>query len=453
MRQRNKEIFTAECIDLSSEGKGVTFYDGLIVFVDGLFLHEKADIEIEYYRAGAAYGKIKKLYNPSKDRIQPKCMVCTACGGCQFQQLNYKAQLKYKQNKVLNDLVRIAHLEKPIVKETIGMENPYNYRNKIQVPLGYNYKKQIISGFYREKSHEIIPIDKCYIEDLRAPKIIKTIKQLMPSFKMPPYDEDSGFGLLRHILIRTSHYKKEIMVVLVTSKDTFTGRNNFVKELVRRCPEITTIINNVNERHTNVVLGEKEETLYGKGFIEDILCGLTFKISSKSFYQINPIQCEILYSKALELASLNKEDVVLDAYSGIGTIGLIAAKSVKKVLSVEIVKEAIRDGIRNAKVNSINNVEFICDDASEYIRKIVANKEKIDVVIMDPPRNGSDLNFLNSVLTLKPRKIIYISCDPSTLSRDLITLTKKYDIKDVQPVDMFPMTYHVETICTLEIKP
>jgi len=452
MKNFRREIFTGTCLDLSSEGKGVVKYDDTIVFVDGLFIGEKADIEILYYRAGVAFGKVKKLYNFSKDRIQPLCKVCTACGGCQFQQLNYDAQLIYKKNKVYNALTRIGHLSDFVVYDTIKADNPYNYRNKIQVPLGYNFKHQIISGFYREKSHEIIPIDDCYIEDIRAPKIIKTIKELMLFFKITPYNEDNGVGLLRHILIRTSHYKNEIMIVLVTSKSTFPGRNNFVKELVSRCPEITTIINNTNQRHTNVILGEKEEVLYGKGFIEDTLCGLTFRISSKSFYQINPLQCEKLYSKAIEFAQLNKEETILDAYSGIGTIGLIAAKEVKEVISVEIIKEATLDGIKNAKTNNITNIRFINDDATNYILKANADNVKIDCVFLDPPRNGSTEEFLDSLLILKPKKVIYISCEPSTLARDLEILDKEYKIDKVQPVDMFPMTAHVETVVALVLK-
>lgn len=447
-----KEIFTGTCLDLSSEGKGVVKYQDTIVFVDGLFIGEKADIEILYYRAGVAFGKVIKLYTLSKERIQPRCKVCTACGGCQFQQLQYSEQLKYKKNKVYNDLVRIGHLKDFTINDTIGMDNPYNYRNKIQVPVGYDFKHQIISGFYREKSHEIIPIDECFIEDVRAAKIVKTIKELMPSFKISPYNEDNGVGLLRHILVRTSYYKKEVMVVLVMSKDGFVGSSNFVKELISKCPEVTTIVLNVNSRHTNVVLGEKEKVLYGKGFIEDILCGLTFRISSKSFYQINPLQCEKLYSKALEFAHLNKDETLLDAYSGIGTIGLIAAKDCKNVISVEIVKEATQDGIRNAKANNISNIKFINGDATEYIMKAKTNNNKIDCVFLDPPRNGSTPEFLNSVLSLKPKKVIYISCEPSTLARDLSILASNYEVMVVQPVDMFPMTFHVETVVGLSLK-
>jgi 23S rRNA (uracil1939-C5)-methyltransferase len=452
MKNFRRETFTGTCVDLSSEGKGVVKYDDTIVFVDGLFVGEKADIEILYYRAGVAFGRVKKLYSLSKDRVQPRCKVCTACGGCQFQQLNYNAQLLYKKNKVYNDLTRIGHLSNFEIFDTIKADNPYNYRNKIQVPVGYNFKHQIVSGFYREKSHEIIPIDECYIEDTRAPKIIKTIKDLMLSFKMTPYNEDNGVGLLRHILIRTSHYQNEIMVVLVTSKPTFPGRNNFVKELISRCPEITTIVNNINSRHTNVILGEHEEVLYGKGFIEDTLCGLSFRISSKSFYQINPLQCEKLYRKALEFAQLSKDETVLDAYSGIGTIGLIAAKDAKEVISVEIVKEATLDGIRNAKANNITNIKFINDDATKYILKAKLDKIKIDCVLLDPPRNGSTPEFLNSVLELEPKKVVYVSCEPSTLARDLEILSKKYKIDKVQPVDMFPMTFHVETVVSLKLK-
>ncbi|MFA6755487.1 MAG: 23S rRNA (uracil(1939)-C(5))-methyltransferase RlmD [Bacilli bacterium] len=444
----HREIIHGKCIDISSEGKGVVKEKGKIIFVSGLFLYEEADIEILYSRAGVYFGRVSKLYKSSPYRVQPKCLVCTACGGCTYQQIAYSEQLKYKQNRVYNSLKRLGDIDTK-VNETIGMDNPYNYRNKIQIPLGYDNKNHIISGFYRERSHEIIPINECAIEDKRASKIIKTIKELMPSFKMYPYDEDRRTGLLRHILIRTSYYKEEIMVVLVSSKQTWAGRSNFVKELVLRCPEITTIVSNTNSRDTNVILGEKEEVLYGKGYIEDSLCGLVFQISSKSFYQTNPVQTEKLYQIAIQNGNFTKDDIVLDAYSGIGTIGLIVSKNVNKVYSVEIVKEATKDAINNAKRNNINNVEFFNDDAGDFLVKSKSINRKIDVVIMDPPRNGSDNKFLSCLLEYSPRKIIYISCEPSTLARDLKQLKSKYMVSSVQPVDMFPMTPHVETVALL----
>lgn len=450
-RKFNKEVITGTCVDLSSEGKGIIKDDGRVIFVDGLFIGEKAEIETQYTRAGVYFGKVKTLIEKSKDRISPKCNVCTACGGCQFQQLSYSAQLAYKTNKVKNDLEHIANI-KCDVNPCIGMENPYNYRNKIQIPVGLNRYRQIVTGFYKAMTHEIIPIEKCYIEDERASSIIKDIKRLMPDFDLRPYNEDTGEGELRHILVRTSLNRKEIMVVLVMNCYTFAGRNNFAKALVKLHPEITTIVQNINIRQTNVILGNKEEVIYGPGFIKDVLCGLIFKISSKSFYQINPSQCEKLYNLAIENAHLSKTDVVLDAYSGIGTIGLIAAKSVKEVISVEIIEDATRDAVTNARVNDVKNIRFINGDASNYLLKAKENNQKLDVIFMDPPRTGSTERFLDAVVEILPKKIIYISCDPSTLSRDIKILSNKYSVAYVQPVDMFPQTFHVETIVLLCLK-
>lgn len=443
-----KKLIRGTCLDLSSEGKGVIKVGQETIFVDGLFIGEEADIEILYSRAGVSFGRVIKLHKLSKDRIEPRCKVCTVCGGCQFQQLAYPAQLEYKTNRVKEALKRIAHLDVE-VKPCLGMENPYFYRNKIQMPVGLDKKGKIISGFYKERSHEIIPIDECFIEDERAHPILNTIKKLMKEMRIAPYNEDSRQGIIRHILIRTSHTKKDLMVVLVTKQANFGGQRNLIKSLIQTHPEITTIVENVNTRQTNVILGDKEYVLFGKGYIEDTLLGIDFKISASSFYQINPLQTEVLYNEAIKAANITKNDVLLDAYSGVGTIGLIMAKYAKEVLAVEISKDAIKDAINNAKKNNIANVKFICDDASRYLANLEA---KLDVVIMDPPRKGSDEVFLSAVLRNLPKKIIYISCNPETLARDLAILTKKYKIESVQPVDMFPMSSHVETICACLLK-
>ena len=445
------EILSGECIDLSFEGKGVLKTDKGIVFVDGLFIGEKAEAKVLYTRAGAMFGKVHRLIEKSLDRIQPLCGVCTACGGCQFQQLSYSAQLKYKTNKVKDALNR--HLRKDIkVNDCLGMDNPYNYRNKIQVPIGRDPHGHIVSGFYRANSHEIIPVEDCSIEDVRASQIVKSIKKLMKEFHYEPYDEDKGTGLIRHVLIRTSYHYKEIMVTLVTTMDEFKGKNNFVKALVSSNKDIVSVVQNINKRHTNVILGEKERVLYGKSFIKDDILGVTFHISSKSFYQVNPIQVEVLYSKAIELARLTKEDKVFDAYCGIGTIGLIASKKCKEVLGVEIVKDAISNANNNVKLNKIDNAKFMCGDAGKTLESLLNDGVKFDCVFVDPPRKGLDDLFINSLLSVEPNRIIYVSCEPETLARDLKLLSKKYKIEEVQPVDMFPMTYHCETVVNLIFK-
>ena len=436
------------CVDLSSEGKGVVKNNKDIIFVDGLFPNEEADIEILYHRAGVEFGKVVKLHKLSKDRIQPRCKICTSCGGCQYQQLDYKAQLKYKTKRVKESLSRIAKVNTEVLP-CLGMDDPYNYRNKIQVPYNKDRNGKVKFGFYKENTHIIMPIKECAIEDKRAAPILWDIKLLLEDMNIPVYNEDNGKGILRYVLIRTSHHYEELMVVLVTTQLNFPGQRNFVNELVSRHPEITTVVENVNSRHTNVILGNQEKVLYGPGHIKDDILGLTFEISASSFFQVNPIQVEKLYASALNLIDFSKKEVVLDAYSGVGTIGLIAAKNAKKVISVEINKSAHKNAIENAKRNNIDNIEFICDDAGEFISKYEGD---IDVLIMDPPRSGSDETFLSTVMNKQIRKIIYISCNPETLARDIAYLSSLYKVTYAQPVDMFPMTAHVETIVGLILK-
>ena len=440
-----KEIIRGKCLDISSEGKGVVKSGKYIYFVDGLFIGEEADIEVQYQRAGVYFGKVKKLYILSKDRIQPKCKVCTSCGGCQYQQINYKTQLEYKTKRVREALTRIGGINTPVLP-CLGMDDPYYYRNKIQMPYGKDRKGNVVYGFYKENSHEIIPIKECAIEDKRAASILWDIKELVKKMNIPIYNEDNGKGILRYVLIRTSYHYKELMVVLVTSMMNFPGQRNFVDALVKLHPEITTVVENVNKRHTNVILGPDEKVLFGPGYIKDKILDLTFEISAASFFQVNPIQVEILYKTAINLVKFDEKPVVLDAYAGVGTIGLIAARNASKVISVEINKDASKNAKENAKRNNISNVEFYCDDAGTFINNYPGN---LDIVIMDPPRKGSDERFLSTILNKKPKQVIYVSCDPETLARDLKYLSSLYEINYVQPVDMFPMTAHVETIVGL----
>ena len=433
-------------IDLSSEGKGVVKYHNDIIFVDGLFPDEEADIEILYQRAGVYFGKVKHLYRISKERIQPRCKICTSCGGCQYQQLAYSAQLKYKTKRVKEALNRIAHIKQDVLP-CLGASNPYNYRNKIQVPFVKDRNGVVKFGFYKENTHIIMPIKECAIEDKKAAPILWDIKLLLEDMNIPTYNEDSGRGILRYVLIRTSHHYDELMVVLVTTQMNFPGQRNFVNELIKKHPEITTVVENINSRKTNVILGDKEKVLYGPGHIIDDILGLTFEISASSFFQINTEQVEKLYKCALDL--VNPNEIVLDAYSGVGTIGLIAARNAKKVISVEINKSAHKNAVENAKRNGINNIQFICDDAGKFITKYIGD---IDTLIMDPPRSGSDETFLKTVMDKRIKKVIYVSCNPETLARDIEYLSPLYEVKYVQPVDMFPMTAHVETVVELHLK-
>jgi len=327
------------------------------------------------------------------------------------------------------------------------MEDPRHYRNKVHVVFDHDRRGNAVSGVYEEGTHRVIAIESCLIHNEKADEIIASIRGLLKSFKIKTYDEDTGYGLLRHVLIRTGYHSKEIMVVLVIGSPIFPSKNNFVKALRKLHPEISTIVVNVNDKNTSMVLGEKEQVIYGKGFIEDSLCDKVFRISPKSFYQVNPQQTEILYRKAIEMAGLTGKETVLDAYCGTGTIGLIASDKADKVIGVELNKDAVADAKVNAKRNQVSNIQFYQKDASEFISQLAAQEEKIDVVFMDPPRAGSDERFLDSLAVLKPERVVYISCNPLTLERDVAYLTKKgYKAKKLAPVDMFPWTNHVETI-------
>ena len=442
----SKEIKIGKCINISSDGQGIVYLDSKKTFVPSLLIGEEAEIEILYRKKDFNVGKIVKLLTKSPYRINPKCKCSTACGGCCFQNLEYKEELRIKRENAINIIKSIANINAKDSK-IIGMENPYNYRNKIQVPFGYDKQNRLVYGFYKIKSHDIIPIEECAIEDLSHKSILKDIQILMKDMKITAYNEDLDKGILRHILLRVGKNSGEIMVVLITRVFTFPSKQNFIKALKEKHPEITTIIQNVNERKTNVILGNKEYVLYGKGYIVDSLLGVNFKISSKSFYQINHDQCEKLYSLALTNAKLKNSDEIVDLYCGIGTIGLIASKYVTSVIGVEVVNEAIIDAKENAKLNNINNAKFVCDDASNFLLK-----KSYDCVFVDPPRKGLDNKVIKALINSHPKKIIYISCDVSTLARDLNILKNYFNIDCIDFVDMFPRTFHIETVCALSLK-
>lgn len=379
-------------------------------------------------------------------KVLPRCPLSRKCGGCQLQNMDYPRQLKYKQETVVS-LLGKYHRVSPI----IGMDRPYHYRNKVQAAFGMTRGGEIVSGVYQSSSHRIVKVDSCQIEDPAADRIVVTIRRMLPSFRILPYNEDSRRGFLRHVLVRRGFTSGQIMVVLVGATPIFPIKKKFTQELLRRHPEITTVVFNINPNRTSMLLGEREEVLHGPGYIEDTLCGCTFRISPRSFYQINPVQTEKLYTTALEMAKLTKDDVVLDAYCGVGTIGMVAAKQVKQVVGVELNGDAVRDARINARRNQLENIAFVQGDAGEYMVELAESGEHIDVVLMDPPRAGSDLPFLNSLLTLAPSRVVYISCNPETQARDLRTLTHGgYRVTGIQPVDMFPHTQHIECVVCLK---
>lgn len=373
------------------------------------------------------------------------CPVSRKCGGCQLMNMTYEEQLAFKQAKVIKLLGSFHRVNK-----IIGMNNPFHYRNKVQAAFGRTRNGEIISGVYQSSTHNIVKTDSCLIEDDKADEIILTIRKLVKSFKLTVFDERNQRGFLRHVLVKHGFSTGEIMVVLVTGTSNFPSKNNFISELLRLHPEITTIIQNVNNKYTSMVLGDKETVLYGKGYIEDILCGCTFRISPKSFYQINPIQTETLYNKAIDFAELSGSERVIDAYCGIGTIGIVASKKAGEVIGCEVNPDAIRDAKVNAKINDIKNIQFVCADAGEFMLSLKEQGERCDVLFMDPPRAGSDKKFLSSAVALMPEKIVYISCNPETQQRDLNYLVRNgYKVKKIQPVDMFPYTNHVECVVRL----
>lgn len=381
----------------------------------------------------------------ANERKKNLCPAVKKCGGCQYLHLTNEQQLKIKQKQV-------EELLKPFcpVHPITGMKDPWHYRNKVHAAFDRTRKGEIISGVYEKNSHRVVPVEQCLIEDQKADAIIGDIRGLLKSFKIKTYDEDTGYGLLRHVLIRRGFATGQIMVVLVLGSPILPGKNNFVKALRKIHPEITTVVLNVNDKKTSMVLGDREIVLYGKGYIEDVLCGQTFRISSKSFYQINPIQTEKLYEKAIQLAGLSGKERVIDAYCGIGTIGLCAAKHAGEVIGVELNKDAVRDAIQNAKQNQAKNIRFFAQDAGAFMVQMAARGERADVVFMDPPRSGSDEAFLSSVVKLGPERIVYISCNPQTQARDLAYLQRKgYRAEGAWPYDLFPFTEHCENICLL----
>ena len=370
------------------------------------------------------------------------------CGGCQMQNLPYERQLQVKQGKVNTLLGKFCRVE-PI----LGMEEPYHYRNKVQAAFGADARGKIISGVYQSGSHRIVPVDDCMLEDVTADRIIVDIRRMLPKFKIAVYDERRRSGWLRHVLVKRSFHTGEVMVVLVAASPIFKTQKPFLAALLEQHPEITTVILNVNDRFTPLVLGEKEKLLYGPGYIEDDLCGLRFRISAKSFYQINPVQTEKLYDTAIRFAGLAGTERVLDAYCGTGTIGLAASLRAAEVAGVELNPDAVKDAIANAKRNGIKNCWFTCADAGQFMTDMAEKGESCDVVFMDPPRAGSDRAFLSALLQMAPKRVVYVSCNPETLARDLGVLTAGgYRVKKAQPVDMFPHTEHVETVVLLERK-
>lgn len=376
----------------------------------------------------------------------PPCPNYKSCGGCQLQRLSYPEQLRRKQGRVISLLGEFGHVE-----EIVGMTDPTHYRNKVTAAFALDRSRRVVSGIYQPNSHKVVPVDVCLIEDVTADRIIADIRNMLRDFKILVFDERSGKGWLRHVLVRRGFATGQTLVVLVAVSPIFPTQKPFVKKLLEKHPEISSVVLNVNDRFTPVVLGDREKVLYGPGCIEDVLCAHRFRISPRSFYQINPVQTEVLYQTAVDFAALTGKETVLDAYCGIGTIGITASEKAKQIVGVELNRDAVRDAIANAKLNGLKNCWFTAGDAGEYMERMVQDGHRPDVVFLDPPRAGSDERFLRSLTTAAPDRVVYVSCDPETLARDLRVLTGGgYRVRRIQPVDMFPWTEHVECVVKLD---
>ena len=437
-------------IDYSSEGLAIAKFETYTLFIESLLKGETGDVKITYLKGkDIAFAKTVKIHKLSPFRISSLCSIHTACGGCSFQTLDYREELKFKKEKVRDVFKKFAHMDIE-VKDVNASPSIYEYRNKIEIPLSKDLRNNLIlGGLYRKNSHKVIPFSHCNISKPCLEKVLFASIEVFNKYHLSTYEEKTHKGLLRHLVIRCNK-DDEVMLTIVTSEKSLPHKDEIIKELISKDLKIKSIILNVNDEITNVILGKKEFLLYGEPYILENILGLNFKVSSKSFLQINHDQCENLYKKAIDLVNLTKDDVVLDAYSGIGTIGLCLAKHVKCVHGVEIVKEAIEDAKENMKLNSIKNAYYEVGDAGKYL--LTHKNIKFDVMFVDPPRKGLSLDFINAIKESLPKKIIYISCHPATLARDVELLKDFYEVKEVIPFDMFPRTSHVETIVSLRLK-
>ncbi|MDW5471186.1 23S rRNA (uracil(1939)-C(5))-methyltransferase RlmD [Staphylococcus equorum] len=447
--QKN-EVIEGKVIDLTHEGHGVVKLDRYPIFVPNALINETIEFKVIKVKKNFAIGKLLEIKKESEERVEPPCVYYHKCGGCQLQHMTYQAQLNMKKEQVVNLFHRKADFKDTIIHDTIGMDNPWFYRNKSQVPVGKNNENKVITGFYRQRSHDIIDMDECLIQDNMHQDVLNQLKLWFNELNISIYNERKKQGLMRHVIIRTGHHSRELMVVFVTNGKKFKQSDVLTEKLVAAFPEIVSVKHNVNDTHSNVIMGETSYTLYGKDEIQDTLSDVTFKISDQSFYQINSIQTEKLYQRAIEYAELKGEETILDTYCGIGTIGLYMAPKAQHVYGVEIVPEAIADAKQNATLNQFENTTFVCGKAEEVILKWKVQGIKPDVVMVDPPRKGCDETFLETLLELNPRKIVYISCNPSTQQRDAQQLAQQYKLTQITPVDMFPHTTHVETVAQFE---
>ena len=447
---KKNDIRLGRVIDLTHEGHGVVKINRYPVFIPNALINEDIKFKLIKVKKNFAIGKLLEIKKESKDRVTPPCIYYNKCGGCQLQHMTYEAQLAMKKEQVVNLFYRKGSFKDTPINDVIGMESPWRYRNKSQIPVGKNNSNDIIMGFYRQRSHDIIDMESCLIQNEEHQKVMNYVKQWFKELNISIYDEQSKKGLMRHLVVRTGYRTNEMMVIFVINGKSFKLADRLVENLKTTFPKITSIKQNINNSHSNVIMGKESITLYGKEKIEDHLSEVTYNISDLSFYQINSSQTEKLYQQALNYAQLTGNEIVLDTYCGIGTIGLYMAKGAKHVYGVEIVPQAIIDAQENATKNQLNNTTFVCGKAEDIILEWKRQGIKPDVVMVDPPRKGCDETFLTTLLQLEPKRIVYISCNPSTQQRDAQILAESYGLVEITPVDMFPHTTHIETVALFE---
>ena len=447
---KNKE-YLIDIKGLGFEGEGVGRIHNFTIFVEGALKGETVKVKIVKVNKNFAFGKLIDIVVKSEERVEPKCNIYKRCGGCQLQHLSYKGQLEFKKERVIDCLERIGKISGVLVKDTLGMEGfELRYRNKVQLPIGERNGEAII-GFYAKRSHEIIDMQTCIIQDEVADQALELLRQWISEFNISIYNEETGTGILRHLMVRTGFKTGEVMIVIVTNEEYVPHIKEYIELIYNNIKGLKSIVQNINNKNTNVVLGDKCITLWGEDTISDTIGSFKFKISPLSFFQINPVQTEVLYKTVLQYASLTGKEIVFDAYCGTGTISLFLSQKAKRVYGVEVVPQAVENAIENAANNSINNVEFIVGEAEKVIHELIDKNIKADVVVVDPPRKGCEKLLLEEIAKMGPKVIVYVSCDPGTLARDLAILKEMgYLVDEVQPVDMFPNTAHIETVARLQ---
>ncbi len=449
--KKNNE-YEVEIIDNGYEGEGIAKINDFTIFIPGAIEGERCKILIVKVNKTFAFGKLIEVTQKSNNRVQADCSTYKRCGGCSLRHIKYEETLNIKRENVQN-LVNKSLNKSITVNKVIGMESPFYYRNKLQYPVGKNKNGEPIMGVFANRTHEIIPVENCLIQNREAEMVAKRVFEFIKDNEISIYDENTRTGAIRHIIVKIGVKTNEIMCIVVTNKSKFEREQELVEAIAGEFHNVKTIIKNINNKNTNVILGQKNVVLYGDGFIYDKLGEYTFKISANSFYQTNPIQTETLYNRAIEFAKLNKEDVLCDLYCGIGTIGIFASKKVKKVYGIEIVEEAVDAAKENAEINNVDNIEFIAGDVEKAFKELIeVRRVQPTVVIVDPPRRGLDTTTIGKILELEVERVVYVSCNPATMVRDMKLLEEKYEVGEIQPVDMFPYTSHVEVCALLELK-